>query len=193
MRGDDHDRLLYDLLGHPQTHRYIATAPTVSTPAWAPPGGASETWRFEAENDWPPTAHDRAFSRVLDAMSTCASDGHALVVAPTSSSPGSVTIALPIPRGATLPERTSWVVTPRVMARGGVGSGTLDLVLDLGDASRPLATWTWSDILPANVKTPSCTDLPSHSVEVGKATRAWLVVRAGGGEVTLDRATLRPR
>jgi hypothetical protein len=193
VRNDDHDRLLFDLLGHPQTHKYLATAVAVTVPSWTPPGGNSDTWRFEAESDWPPAAHELATARVLDAQATCASDSRALVVTPTSHSSGSVAVALPLPRGATLPERTSWVVTPRVMARGGAGAGTLDLVLELGGAAPPLTTWTWSDALPQNVHTPSCTELPGRSVEVGKATHAWLVVRAAGGEVTLDKTTLRPR
>ncbi len=193
MRDDDHDRLLYDLLGRPQTHRYVATALTVSAPSWTPPGGSSDTWRFEAENDWPPAADDGAWARVLGATKTCASDSRALLVTPRSAPGGSVTIALPLPRGATLPDRTSWFVTLRVMARGGAGSGTIDLVMDLGGTSRPAATWTWRDALPANVRTPACLDLPGRAVEVGKASRAWLVVRAAGGDVALDRTTLRPQ
>jgi hypothetical protein len=190
MRGDDHDRLAYDLAGHPQSHKYIATAATVSVVPWSPPGGNSDTWRFEAENDWPPAAHEGAWARVLDAAATCASDAHVLVVSPTASA-GNITLALTLPRGATLPERTSWMVTPRVMARGGAGAGTIDLVTELG--TKPLATWTWSDALSPGVKIPNCTELPGHSVDVGKATRAWLVVRATGGEVALDKTTLRPR
>jgi hypothetical protein len=192
MRSDDHDRLLFDLLGHPQTHRYIATPLSVAVPAWSPPGGSNDTWRFEAENDWPPAAHKGARAAVLDATGvSCASDARALLVEPETPPGGSVTLALPLPRGATLPERTSWVVVPRVIQRGGAGAGTIDLVLEPDD--KPLTTWTWSDALSGNTKTPTCTELPGRSVEVGKASRAWLIVRAAGGDVAVDKTTLRPR
>jgi hypothetical protein len=191
MRSDDHDRLLYDLLGHVQTHRYIATPLSVAVPAWSPPGGTSDTWRFEAETDWPPAAHHNASASVVEAPAPCASEARALVVQPATPSGGNVTLALPLPRAATLPERTSWVVVPRIIQRGGTGAGTIDLVLELDD--KPLTTWTWTDALPGTTKTPTCAELPGRSVEVGKASRAWLIVRAVGGDVSLDKTTLRPR
>ncbi len=168
MRGDDHDRLLYDLLGHPQAHRYTATAASASVTGWVPPGGSSDNWRFEAESDWPPADHDGAAASLVDEPIGCASDAHALVVLPpgsmgtaaeplagphprpaaqvpgapaastaggvagaagtagasgaTGASGGSVTLALPLPRGATLPERTSWAVIPRVIRRRAAGA-----------------------------------------------------------------------
>jgi hypothetical protein len=100
-------------------------------------------------------------------------------------------VALPIPRGATLPERTTWVVVPRVIERGGPGTATMDLMLD--GESKPLTTWTWNDAVTGGGRSPWCTELPARSVEVGKATRAWLVLHARGGDVTLDKTTLRPR
>jgi hypothetical protein len=190
MRGDDHDRLLYDLLGHPQSHRYAAAASSASVTGWVPPGGNSDSWRFEAESDYPAAASDGAFASVPAEPIACASDSHALVVTPSRAG-GSVTIALPLPRGASLPERTSWTVTPRVVQRGSAGTATADLVLD--PPSKPLATWTWSDLPSGTLHAPWCMDLPARTVEVGKATRAWLVVHATGGDVTLDRTTLRPR
>ncbi|HEY2518170.1 MAG TPA: hypothetical protein VGI39_45180, partial [Polyangiaceae bacterium] len=79
-RGDDHDRLLYERLGSPATWHYRFELPLPSAPAtvadlvpsaattprvgtldrWTPlpasHSGLVETWRFEAENEWPPLA-----------------------------------------------------------------------------------------------------------------------------------------
>jgi len=190
MRGDDHDRLLYDVLGHPPAHRYLATAATASVVPWVPPGGSIETWRFEAESDWPPAARSGAWAEVADPGAPCASDGHVLSVTPSDGVSGSVTIALPVPRGPAepTPQARSWTVTPRVLSRGGAGRGTLELRTE--PDGPPLATWTWSD---GGVRVATCNELPARPVELGgERSRAWLVVRAEGGSVALDKTTLRP-
>ena len=111
VRGDDHDRLLFDLLGPPADppaplgpHRTRACRRGRRT------GG--DTWRFEAEADYPPVAvSDPSVGRaeVVDALGTCASDAHALAVAPAGAAEASVTLELPVPRR-------------RPAARGGRGS-----------------------------------------------------------------------
>ena len=43
-------------------------------------------------------------------------------------------------------------------------------------------------------ESPTCLDLPAQPVELGgERTRAWLVLRAHGGAVALDKTTLRAR
>jgi hypothetical protein len=196
LRGDDHDRLLYDLLGHPQIHRYSATTAAATVIAWTPPNAGSDTWRFEAESDWPPTAASTARVEISEGDPACASDGHGLTVTPIAgSASGSVTLALPVPRGATPPERRSWSVAPRAIQRGGTGAATLVLVT-APDAA-PLARWTWDDASrPAGtpVGPPQCIDLAPQTVELGgDRSRVWLVLEAAAGSVTLDKTTLRSR
>jgi len=191
MRGDDHDRLVYDELGHPPVHRYVLGPTSSSASAWTPPGGSSEVWRFEAESDWPPVAPAGGRAEVVAPGPSCASDGHFLALSPAFSKGGaeaSMMIELPVPRGATPAPRRTWTVVPRVFQRGGAGRGTLEIVLAPGGA--PLARWTWTDTISG----PACTDLPGQSVELGAERRqAWLVVTASGGPVGLDKTTLRPR
>jgi hypothetical protein len=189
MRGDDHDRLLYDLLGHPQIHRYTASTSAATVVAWTPPGAGSDTWRFEAESDWPSSAASSARVEVSEGGPPCASDGHGLTVTPLAAGgQGSATLSLPVPRGATPPERRSWSVVPRALQRGVGGSAVLELVAVPGGP--PLARWTWDDA----AKTPGCVDLPGQTVELGgDRPRAWLVLHATGGAVTLDKTTLRGR
>jgi hypothetical protein len=192
MRGDDHDRLLYDSLGHPAIHRYVATGSTASVTYWSPPSGASDSWRFESESDWPPIAAHGGQAEVIE--TTTASEGHALALEPTGGGDGdgdaTLTIALPVPRGPTPPERKTWMVTPRVLQRGGAGSGTLVLVTALGGP--PLAQWSWDDATAA--KPPVATELPAQPVDLGgDRPRAWLVLRAHGGSVALDKTTLHAR
>jgi hypothetical protein len=74
------------------------------------------------------------------------------------------------------------------MQRGGKGSATL--VLAAAPDGPPLAQWTWDD----DAKNPTCVDLPAQPVELGgDRTRAWLVLKAHGGPVALDKTTLRSR
>jgi len=190
LRGDDHDRLLYDLLGHPQIHRYSASVSTAAAVAWTPPNAGSDTWRFEAESDWPAAAVTTARVEISDAVPSCASDGRGLTVTPSvAGGQGSTTLSLPVPRGATPPDRKSWTVVPRALQRGGPGSATLLLVASADGP--PLARWTWDDA-PKNAAAPGCLELPPQTVELGgDRPRAWLVLQAAGGAVTLDKTTLR--
>ena len=190
LRGDDHDRLLYDALGHPAVHRYIAAAGSAeaSVSPWSPVGGSGDTYRFEAESDWPPLATTGGRASVLTIPSGCASDGRALEVVPRDPARGDAvaTIALPVPRGATPPDTRRWNLAPRVLQRGGAGSGTLTVVAALGGPA--LAEWTWEDL----AKSQTCLDLPAKPLELPPdLARAWLLLRARSGPVVLDKTTLR--
>jgi hypothetical protein len=209
LRNDDHDRLLYDSLGHPAIHRYVTTAASASVTFWTPPGNGSDSWRFEAESDWPPVAvvGGRAEAFEPSPPVGCLSEGHALVLTPDGTGNGpqgseaSLTIALPVPRGPTPPERKTWQIIPRVLQRGTGGKGALVLVDALGGP--PLARWAWEDTANAAsapstasaanaAKPPSCLDLPMQTVDLGgDRTRAWLVLRAKGAAVALDKTTVR--
>ena len=190
IRGDDHDRLLFDMLGRPPSHRHVSSHTGHSVSSWSPNGG--DTWRFEAEADFPPVGAPNpavGHAEVVDAIGTCASDAHALAVVPTGASEASVTIELPVPRGALPAPRRTWMVMPRTFQRG--GPGTADLALVTTPGGPPLAQWSWTD---ATRGAASCVDLPGKPVELGgDTTRAWLIITARGGAVTLDRTTLRAR
>jgi hypothetical protein len=211
MRGDDHDRLLYDALGHPAAHRYnlSSTGPTLIS--WTPPGSGTDTWRFEAEADFPPlgvTGGRADAVEVKDLPTPCASDGRVLVLAPSATSgagEATAAIELPLPRTPATPpngERRSFSVAPRVLQRApgfdGHTSSTGKLSLVMGATpsagGAPLAEWTWSD--PGGpAPSPGCLDLAAKAVELGgeqaDRPRTWLVLRATGGPVALDKTTLR--
>jgi hypothetical protein len=214
LRGDDHDRLLYDSLGHPAVHRYNLSASGAAVVPWTPPGSGPDMWRFEAEADWPPlgVAGGRAdVVEVKDLPTQCVSDGHVLVLTPAGAGAGSATAAieLPVPHTpSTAAERHTWNVIPRVLQRApglGGGSGVLSVVLGPTPSAQtaPAAEWTWSDgasaanaANAANAQgvaaAPACVELPAKPVELGgEHSRAWLVLRATGGPVALDKTTLR--
>jgi hypothetical protein len=176
LRGDDHDRLLFDILGHPPTHRYVV--PRTGTPTLPSfSSGSGDMWRFEAEVDAPSSAS------IVEAPG-CGVDGRAVAVDAGTN----VTLELPVPRGAAPPDRRMWQVIPRVLDRGGHGSGTLELVTVLGAV--PVARWTWTE----TAKSPRCFDLSSQAVELGgDRTHAWWIVTASGGPVALDRTVVRGR
>jgi len=190
LRGDDHDRLLYDSLGHPTVHRYSLSAAGASVVFWTPQGAGGDSWRFEAEADWPPYRLARGRAEAFDSPNPCASDGRVLLLSPDSGAEATVTLALPAPRGSTPGERRVWNVTPRVLQRGGAGTASIALVADADlKSGAPIAEWTWADAAVG----PTCVELPPHPVELGgDRTRVWLVVRAKGGPVALDKTTLRP-
>jgi len=177
LRSDDHDRLLFDILGHPPAHRYVVPktgAPTL--PTFSP--GSGDTWRFEAEADLVPPA-----GSIVDAAG-CGTDVHAVAIDAESTA----TIELPIPRGAAPPERRTWQVVPRILDRGGRGSGTLELFAAAGGP--PLAHWTWTE----SAKSPRCFDLAAQHVELGgDRSHAWWVMTAHGGSAAFDRTVLRPK
>jgi hypothetical protein len=186
LRGDDHDRLLYDRLGRPPSHRYVSAGARPSIGAWAPFNTGSDMWRFEAESE-PPAAQLGGFAEPIAADSRCASDAHVLRVSPAGAADAVVTLELPIPSTTEPPDARLWTVTPRVLEHGGGGDGTIEVVATPGP---PLAVWTWSDI----AKPPGCVELPGKQVELGGARpHAWLVIHAHGGPVMVDRTTLRPR
>jgi hypothetical protein len=191
LRGDDHDRLLYDSLGHPPAHRYVATAASAFVVPWTPPTSGGDTWRFEAESDWPSVARTGGSVEVVEAANPCASDGRVLRVTPAAGREASVTLALPVPPVQPVPglaEKRVWMVAPRVLEEADGGEGALALVTEPGQ--KPLAEWTWGD--PG--KAATCRDLPPRAVELaGGRVQAWLVVRARGGAVMVDKTTMRLR
>jgi hypothetical protein len=202
MRGDDHDRLVYDVLGHPPTHRYVSSHGAASVSSWTPNGG--DLWRFEAEADYPPPLdallgpRGAGAGRVapIEALGTCASDGHALELAPAGSDEASVVLELPIPRGPAGPTKRSWTITPRAFERGSAGAAKLVLLSDL--AAPPTASPTASPAAPPTAspapakpasakpaqapppppsqlaewswndaaRIPACTDLPAKTIEL---------------------------
>ncbi|HEX8790645.1 MAG TPA: hypothetical protein VF765_06810 [Polyangiaceae bacterium] len=209
MRGDDHDRLLWDALGHPPIHRYTlppatlptaSASPSVSVPppkdlvppassasvvSWTPPGEGTDIWHFEAEADWPAAAQSGGRVEVEEGVAPCASDGKVLTLTPTTPQ-ATATLALPVPRGSTAPDKRTWMVVPRIIDRGGGGSAKLSLYANLDD--KPLAEWTWE----STAKSPQCLDLDAKPVDLGgPITRAWLVLSASRGIVSLDKTTLR--
>jgi hypothetical protein len=198
LRGDDHDRLLFDALGHPSSHRYVASPDGGTAPFWQPPTSSTgaDSWRFESENEWPVIEQHGGVATAESSKETaCASDNRFLLLTPDSAGKMTARIELPIPHDATTassPDKRTMTVTPRVAKRLGAGKGSIDLVMDLSpDAvAHPLASWTWEDA-SAYVE---CPELPAKSIDVAPdVTRAWLLLRAEGGPVALDRVVLRVR
>ncbi len=191
LHNDAHDRLLYDRLGHPPTWAYRSlpqgslpaqgqeTEVTVApfTPANADVAGR-ETWRFEAEADWPPLAQHGAWAEPIWATGlrqNCPSSGQGLAVHPAPV--GSVTIALPVPR------RGLWTVRPVLLARA--GDGPVELHLRGGT---PVLDWA----SPAqNTEHPTCVELAAQTAELeeGEIPLDISVSLASG---VLDRVELTP-
>ncbi len=240
LRGDDHDRLLDDALGHAGAYVYrfdTAGPPVPLTPfatvgelargplaaplsgagvatahldRWLPPPAAAhdghDTWRFEAEVDWPPLAQTGGWAEPAWMTGTCASDGRALVLHPED--PGhaasSMRIALPVPRAGV------WSITPRLVRTGTGGQGAVVLT---ARARGEIARWAWG-ASPSPSRSPApdsrpggggpasvarCEDLPPRdlALDPGDAVSIELsIAPAAPGSpaefaVALDRTTLR--
>ena len=116
--------------------------------------------------------------------------GRALTLHPTTGATGGAhaTLELPVPRTG------KWIVTPRVMRRGGAGRGTLQLIshgrsTDAGDAK---LIWEWKDddggTQPGK---DSCIELPPkeafHGVDLDATPAPNGCSTATGGDVTIDQ------
>lgn len=188
LRGDDHDRLLYDLLGHPPAHRYLDSGAAPSVAVWTPPNPNGDAWRFEAEVEWPPPLVTAGLVDVVNGAGMCSSDARTLALEPTGPGEASATFELPVPRGATPGRARSWRITPRVFVRGGPGEGTLTLVERPGGPA--LAHWSWRDAANG----PACVEIGEHTATLSpEGGKKWLVMTARGGSVALDKTVLRPR
>ncbi len=192
MRGDDHDRLLVERLNRPQTRAYRIGDDGPQLTPWVPAGGSADYWRFEAEADWPPLAQSGGWAEPVWMSGTCASMERALTLHPSGAGLASATIELPVATTG------NWLVVPRIVRRSGTGHGTLRVV-PVGRAPGPgddKLVWEWSDSEAAGPGAPreTCMDLiPHESVLVGgtPGTGARLVLTATGGDVTLDRTTIK--
>jgi hypothetical protein len=178
-RGDDHDRLLYDRLGHPQswTYRPKPAAPgTVAdlahpddTPRpnelslWTPTAtwaGGAETWRFEGESMWPPLAQSGgAWAEPVWMTDSCASppgNGRALALHVSASPGGSVAVSVPVPRAG------SWLVTPRFALGSALASPAAELRTKGGAV---LASWREGEAAAASgAGAVRCVDFPGRLV-----------------------------
>jgi hypothetical protein len=188
LLGDDHDRLLLERLNRPQAHAYRLTddGPTVSP--WVPPGGSSDFWRFEAEADWPPLGQAGGWAEPVWLSTTCASQQRALTLHDSGSQAATVELELPVPKDG------RWLITPRIVRLGGHGRATLRLVVT-GRAPLPedsKLVWDWLDGDATSPRAPpTCAELtPRETTLVASGTARW-TLSATGGDVTLDRTTLR--
>jgi hypothetical protein len=184
LRNDDRDRLLYDRLDHPTTYLYklaepaAAPAPPMLVP-WAP-AALGDTFRFEAEAEWPVLSQSGGFA-VPVFTETCASGSKALLLTPSPlagratatfavSVPqaGRYSVALRIVRGTKLPFVTTRGATPPA---GRVTFGS--------------ETWDWVD-----APGPACVDLEARTIVLAPPI-AHLALEASGGGIALDRVSLR--
>jgi hypothetical protein len=213
LKGDDHDRLLYDRLGHPATHKYLdPTGSPAQAVFWVPPSpntsaAYGEEWRFESESDWPPLSEKGGRADVVTLGTTsCASGGAVLTVTPAGAGAAEVTIDLQTSRS------TKWTIVPRIVQRGGHGKGKLSVHgVDVTEE------WTFTDELPASAAASSAPPppekpAPENCLELtpkplifppipgtaqanveDDAPRVTLVIDAEGGPVSVDRVMLRQK
>jgi hypothetical protein len=193
LRGDDHDRLLSERLGRPAAHVYKPDPVHAVVTGWTAPASASrDLWRFEAEAEWPPRALEGdGWAEPVWASNSCAVDGRVLTLHVTGASAASARFDMPVPRTA------RWVVTPRVMARGGPGRGRLELVPRgrAPVASDARLVWEWDDRFGGATEGHDvCAELPQKEMPVGvdlDVQGADWVLTATGGDVSLDETIVR--
>jgi hypothetical protein len=192
MRGDDHDRLLLERLNRPQTRAYRLGDDGPSVTPWVPSGGSADFWRFEAEADWPPLAQSGGWAEPVWMNGTCASQERALTLRPSGTDRATATIDLPVASTG------RWLVTPRIIRTNGSGHGSLRLV-PVGRAASPdddKLVWEWADGEATGEAVPheTCAELvPRETVLLGgiPGTGARWILTATGGDVSLDRTTLK--
>ncbi|WP_394842498.1 hypothetical protein LZC95_36190 [Pendulispora brunnea] len=220
-RHDDRDRLLYDLLGHPNSHLYRfaeGEGGKSMVDAWTPPPIVNDTYRFEAEAEWPPLAQQGGYAHSIFAAGTGASEDRVLELVPEGDGPAWADIELPLPspapNGFPAPPRDkpgTFIIEPRVLRRGTGGKGTL-VLYGIGPSTERVekARWEWTDPqkpTPAASgegakKATDILDLSSQTVSFddqleplshggGPSLRCRMVLRAQHGAVGLDKTTVK--
>ncbi len=190
-RYDDHDFMLWERLGKPETWTYVF-GPWATPPAlphlvdWKPRPRQDGVWRFEMEGEWPPLAQSNGYAvpTYLDPAS-CVSAGRALGMVRTG--PGSMCVETEIP----FPEAGSYEVRPWV-----VSDGDLRVEASFEDDSgrtvawplpEPLAIRTWPDAKDSSSDGRHCLSLGAMRVrsERGRSGRlrlcskeAWMAADA---------------
>ncbi len=188
LRGDDHDRILYERLGTPQSFLFRWTDGT--TPAtlgsYVPPQPRNESgiesWRFEGESMWPPLAQTGGYAIPEWRSEGCASGGRVLLVTPSGGSLSEIDTEVPIPHDG------SWAIIPRVL---GLGS---DTTLTLFEGAKPVASWSGS-----GSGKDACRDLDAavYWASGVSALRLQIQSKAGASETSgpfgLDRVVVERR
>ncbi|HWL85761.1 MAG TPA: hypothetical protein VNO21_08160, partial [Polyangiaceae bacterium] len=205
-RNDDGDRILYDLLGHPGSHVYkfapVGNGRSI-VETWNPVGVATDTYRFEAEVEWPPFAQGGGYAEPIFASDAGASADRVLELTPTDPHEAWVEIELPLPR-RDAPLTVD--IEPRVLLCGTGGKASLSLY-DFDDVSHrslqpaqahstsePWAHWDWSDDLVTGEKPKHMRDLPARTVTFSRApipVSLRMVLTAERGAVGLDKTTVK--
>lgn len=166
LRNDDHDRLVFDALGHPTTHVYRFAKDKSSVESFTPTPPQGGNWRFEAESDYPAIAQTGGWALPAWVSGSGASQEKVLELTPEDPSQTALAeIELPLPprepsefgtlaKGEHLAD---WRVEPSVLLSGTGAKGTLALYLfetkkgdpkDVFPEGTPAASWTWSDDAP---------------------------------------------
>ncbi|WP_394821879.1 ArnT family glycosyltransferase [Pendulispora albinea] len=213
-RHDDGDRLLYDMLGHPISHHYTFVpepggASSIET--WIPPAILDDTYRFEAETEWPPLAQTGGHAQAIFAAGTGASEDRVLELVPDGpEGEASAEIALPLPSsppidgasttrfsGVQGDARSTFVVEPRVLRRGTGARGSLILYTATDGFSPRIekARWDWSDEPSLPEKPGNILDLAGRTIILDGASQGVvscrMVLRAQHGAVALDKTTVK--
>lgn len=182
LRHDDHDRLLYDKLGHPHAFLYkFPQAPPSIVEAWVPPPIANDTFRFESEGEWPPIAQ-RGWVEPIWAAGTGASNDQALALRPEpEGTSADATIELPVPR------RGKFRVTPRILPRGAKANGEI-VAYDAKGATA--ARWAWGTAAGETAARDLPSEVATFEGDVDH-TAGRLVLHVEGGPIALDKVTLK--
>jgi len=188
LHNDARDRLLYDRLDRPPAYLYHfdrspSAHASVSITAWTPPP-SGDTFRFEAEAEWPVLGALGGFAAPAYGEA-CASGGRALVLTKASvDKPARATISVPVP------ESGRYSVVPRVAdgTRVPYTHVSKDVVtratLHLHAAAEASPVWSWTPV------DHGCVDLAAQETEL-RSPSVELVIETTGAPVALDKITLR--
>ena len=181
-RKDDRDRLLFDRLSRPPTwiYRYENGPGEEAVPVlvpWGPENLNAETWRFDAEAEWPAIDQKKGYAAPSWTEGS-AFNGKYLALTPTPlDGEAEATIEVPVP------EPGRWMVGIRVVLGG---------TMPFEDAPGPSAvatvriqeaSWTW------NSAGAGCADLLARPLSLtGRSVK--VVMTAKNGPMGLDTITL---
>jgi hypothetical protein len=178
--GDDRDRMVWEKLGRPISHRYAFDGKPYNVPAVVPwhPGPDPHPYRYEAEAEWPPIWQSGGFFEPTWAQGSCAWGGRLLTARSVPGQAFGGLVSFPVPH----PGRYRLEV--HMASRGEAYARVALLTEPLG---APLATWTFA----STDDELSCSTLAACEVSFA-SDRGLIELTATGTGVSIDAVALEP-
>jgi hypothetical protein len=183
-RNDDRDRFLYEMLGHPSTHRYVFGPDKSTMEPWIPPSSGPNVYRFESEAEWPPLSQAGGWVEPAWANGTASNDRYLRIIPSAPRGRAIESAVADAELELLVPANGRYSLEPTSLVQG-LGSKATMAVVSRGAV---VASWDWSD---PKVEGARARAVPLAPKTAQLASPARLRLRVTGGPAGLDRIIIR--